>query len=348
VGRAKAQPSERLTSAHATWALASAEPLGLLTDPGVLDKAAAYLGQAYARADAADTQTRAALLHALATRRKPTFEQAHALNRLRQNLSDVSLAYLALTFAALERPSLAGEVLDVLGPRAKSESAGPGLPARRYWDGSSPHPWCRGPVEATGLAALAFAQGRPGDPLLRGATDWLLAHRVGTGWHPPQAKGPALAALAAFYGKGGAAEDRYRLVVSVNGEVVHQGDVVGSTEGRAIRVPRKAIKPGDANRVRFDIEGRGTFGYAVTLTGFTREFGPDQDPANRPFVISRRAYEPAEPEFEGRALPHGFGVAINASPFQNTVTQVPLGERARVRIDAHRIYRAGQPAWERD
>src|ERR671921_240811 len=78
-----------------------AEPFGLLADPKVLDKAATYLAQEFARTDAADHETRAALLHALSTRRRATFEQANALNRSRQDLPDVALAYLALTFANL-------------------------------------------------------------------------------------------------------------------------------------------------------------------------------------------------------------------------------------------------------
>ena len=41
-------------------------------------------------------------------------------------------------------------------------------------------------------------------------------------------------------------------------------------------------------------------------------------------------------------------MAVNARHFENTVTQVALGGRARVQIDAYRDQPAGQPAWERD
>ena len=47
----KAAPSDRLTSARVVWALASAEPLGLLTDPKAVDKAAAYLAQELAKVE---------------------------------------------------------------------------------------------------------------------------------------------------------------------------------------------------------------------------------------------------------------------------------------------------------
>src|SRR5262249_15336728 len=75
---------------------------------------------------------------------------------------------------------------------------------------------------------------------------------------------------------------------------------------------------------------------------------PDQNQANRSFLIHNRKYEPAAPEFDGKTLPTGFNVAINAPYFENTITQVGLGGRARVAINASRIHRQGQPAWEQD
>src|SRR5262249_12230594 len=103
------RPSDRLPSAAVVWALASAEPLGLLTDSKVLEHAVAHLNQEFSRLSGSDLETRAALLHALSTRRAASFEAANSLNRLRDNLSDPALAYLALTFANLDRASLAGE-----------------------------------------------------------------------------------------------------------------------------------------------------------------------------------------------------------------------------------------------
>ncbi|WP_193378437.1 MG2 domain-containing protein, partial [Singulisphaera acidiphila] len=165
-----ANPSDRATSSRVVWALATAEPLGLLTDPGALAKATAYLTQELAKLGATDHETRALLLHALSTRKAATFEQANALHRLRQGLSDAALAYLALTFVNLDRATIAAEVLDVLGPRAKSEPAEPGHRRRSFWAGESRLPFNKGPVEATALAALAFAQARPQAPVIAEAT----------------------------------------------------------------------------------------------------------------------------------------------------------------------------------
>jgi tetratricopeptide (TPR) repeat protein len=335
------------TSSRVVWALASAEPLGLLTDPAALEKGANFLTAGYARVAAGDHELRAAVLHALSTRGKASFETANSLNRSRQSLPDAALAYLALTFANLDRVSLAAEVLGVLGPRAKTEQGAPGTKPRKFWGDNGPTPLGRGTAEPTALAALAFARGKPQADELAGAVEWLLAHRQGFGWPTPLAKGPALAALSTYYAKAQGAEDRYDLVVTVNDREVYRAAVRGEAEGKAVLVPRDAVQPGN-NRVRFDIEGRGTFGYAVTLTGFTRQFAPDQNRANRSALIDRRVYLAADPELDGKALPVGFSTAVNARGFENKVTQAPLGRRARVEIDASRVNPASKPEWERE
>src|SRR5581483_1763325 len=102
------RPSERMASARALFALATAENVGLLPDVKVADKAIAYLSQELGKLDGGDHETRAAIFHALSTRGRASFEQANALNRLRQDLPDVALAYLAITFANMQRPELAG------------------------------------------------------------------------------------------------------------------------------------------------------------------------------------------------------------------------------------------------
>ena len=184
---------------------------------------------------------------------------------------------------------------------------------------------------------------RPKSNELAGAVEWLIAHRQGTVWNPEKAKGPALAALASFYGSGQAAEDRYRLIVTVNDEKVDTIDVVGSTEGKAIRVPRRFVKTSGPNNVKFDIEGRGQFGYAITLTGFTRDFGPDQDARGKPFDVHRRVYWADTPTFDGKPLAHGFSVARDAQTFENLVTQAPFGGKGS-HLGRGTSPHSGQPA----
>jgi len=341
--------SDRLATASAFWALASAEKIGLLTDPTACDQAGAWLVQAMTGGtDARDLDARAALLHALGTRKLATFEMANSLNRDRQNLSNPALAYLALTFANLDRPELAAEALAILGPRAKAEAAAPGRRPRLYWEGSTQSAGNLGATETTALVCLAFARTRGDAPELPQAIEWLEAHRAGMGWNPHKAKGPALAALAAYHGRAGEANDRYALTITVNDEKVAQMNVAGAAEGQTFLVPTKLLKEGGENRVNFALEGRGTFGYSVSMTGFTSEFGPDQTDEGRPARVVRRVYQPAPPELDGKTLPVGFGVAPGAQTFENKATATSLGGKARVSLTILRYARPGEAAWDRD
>src|SRR6201999_4412289 len=108
----------------------------------------------------------------------------------RQSLPDAALAELALALAALDRASLAGELLDILTARAKIEPVGPGSKRRVYWEGQGQR-WSRGRAETTALAALAYAKVRPQAPELAGAVEWLLPPPPGHGWEAPHAGGPA-------------------------------------------------------------------------------------------------------------------------------------------------------------
>lgn len=341
-------PSDRLATASAFGALASAEKLGLLTDPKALDQAGAWLVQAMSGGtDSRDLDARAALLHALSARKLATFEMTNSLNRDRQNLSNPALAHLALTFANLDRPELAAEALAILVPRAKPEQVAPGRRPRIYWEGSNQSTGNFGPTETTALAAQALARTRGDAPEFAQAIEWLEAHRAGLGWNPHKAKGPALAALAAYHGRAGDANERYALSITVNDEKLTEIKVDGAAEGQTLLVPNKLLKEGE-NRVNFAIEGRGTFGYSVSMTGFTGEFGPDQTDEHRPARVVRRIYQPAAPELDGKTLPVGFGVAPGVKTFENLATATSLGGKARVNLTVLRYAKPGEAPWDRD
>ncbi len=340
-------PSDRMTSALAGRAFAAARSQAMMTDSGAFDRAAHHLAQEWGNVPAGDLEMRAMVQHALAAMNRGSFEQANALNRSRQSLPDAALAELALTLAALDRASLAGELLDILSTRARSEPVPPGARRQTYWQGNGQR-WNRGRAETTALVALAYARVRPQAPELAGAVEWLLAHRTGGGWQPPKARGPAVEALAKYFGQARSAEDRYRLVVTVNDAEVYRADVAGPAEGKGVLVPRKVLKLGDRNRVQFHIEGRGTFGYSVTLTGFARDFGPEQKRDGKPFTVDHRDYLAADPELDGKTLPTGFGSVVNPHHFTNKVTQVGLGGRARVEIQTSLHDFPNRPTWDRD
>ncbi|MGD0039833.1 MAG: alpha-2-macroglobulin family protein, partial [Isosphaeraceae bacterium] len=302
--------SDRLASASVLWALALAEQAGLLPDPKVLDKGSAWLTQSMAsRTNSRDLDARAALWHALSTRRAATFEMANSLNRERQSLSNTALAYLALTFANLNRPELAGEILGILTPRAKAEPVAPGRPARLYWDGSSQSAGARGTVETTALVSLAFARVRPQAGELDRVIDWLHAHRFGHGWNPHRAKGPALAALALYHGRAKGAEDRYRLTVTVNDTKVAELAVQGSSESRAIAFPASTVRCRPRSRALMS-RGSSTWASPVSSRFWPREKRTPIRIASRPTSstlaarrISTPAATPSRPRRSSRCSP---------------------------------------------
>ena len=197
--------SDLLATARVVWALTAAEPLGLGADPSVLDRSTRFLEQALPRLDAGDWTLRAAVLHALALRNRARFESVNALLRERAEIVRAD-------------SGLPGVLTDAARPRGTGRR-GAGSPVRTGKDGAggagpSAAPIlvrrrpCAGrgsAVETTALVAIAFARLRPGAADAAGARDWLLAHRVGNGWLPAEAKGLVLQALAVAPGRGAAA-----------------------------------------------------------------------------------------------------------------------------------------------
>ena len=130
----------------------------------------------------------------------------------------------ALTFANLDRARLAGEVLDVLGPRAKTEAVAPG----------PPRPAVLGRAEPVAVEPRSRSRRRrwspwpsPGSgrrrPSSTRAVDWLLAHRAGHRLAAAQGQGARpWPPWRPIYGQAQGAEDRYRLVVTVNDTEVYR------------------------------------------------------------------------------------------------------------------------------
>ena len=303
---------------------------GCLTDVKVLDQAVAYLNQEFAKLERQRSRD---------PRRPAARAQHPPRGQLRGGQQPEPRAQRAVRpGAGLPGAHLRQSGSGVAGRRAdrhpgpagqdRGDRAGPavsrllgqrrpvaGGPRRRRDDGAG-HAW---PTPASG----------PQAPELDGAVAWLLAHRVGDGWQPHKAKGPALAALASYYGR--AAGRRGPVPADGDGQR-HPGRRArrASARPRARRSPCRArrSRSGSPTASASTMEGRGRFGYAVTLAGFTRDFGPDQDRANRvalgrsPGLSTRRRRSST-----ARCLPVGFGVAVNPTTFENLASQVGAGRQ---------------------
>jgi len=308
-------------SAKVVIAMAQAKIAGV-ADPGEsLEKGAVYVASS-------GDMARPWKAIALALTGKIGFEELNALHRDRQSLDSVEVAALVLSWLKIERRTLADEAMTTLIARSRTLPAQPGKPVRRYWPAG-----VTGEEITTAWASWALASVRPGDEALPESVAWLMSRRFGPGWIPYEAKGAAVAALSAWYGRAQGAEDRYRMTITVNDKPLETITVDGA-EGAPVRVwnvPADAVRQG-RNVVRFDVEGRARFGYGVQLSGFSRDYGPEQKPEGKYVTIKNREWLAAEPEFEGVQLPTGFSTVINAKEFRNRVTQLPVGGRARLSL----------------
>ena len=320
--------SDPSTSARVLLALAMAKESGVAENADAINRASAYV-------QANGGQARPWNTVALAYVGKIGFEELNALSRNRDQLDSAELATIALAWMKLDRRTQADELIGTLLTRSRTLPPQPGKPLQRYWQAG-----VVGQELTTAWAAWALALVRPGADELSQAIGWLNARRLGPGWVPFETKGPAVAAMAAWYGRAEAVEDRYRMTIRVNDQVLEQITVDGAA-GAAVRlwnIPAAMIKPGE-NRVTFDVEGRARFGYGVELSGFSRDYGPDQKPEGKRLVIAERKTLAADPELDGRSLPTGYNVGINPDQSDNLVSMLPEAQRAKRRI---RIERRGQ------
>ncbi|HPM82478.1 MAG TPA: MG2 domain-containing protein, partial [Candidatus Anammoximicrobium sp.] len=102
-------------SARALWALSLARAAGYRLTDEAYDKAVNFVKTQLAQSPVADYETKAVLLHALTVAGHGDFPLANALYRNRPSLSPAALAYLALTFADMDRKQTAAELLTLLG-----------------------------------------------------------------------------------------------------------------------------------------------------------------------------------------------------------------------------------------
>jgi tetratricopeptide (TPR) repeat protein len=314
-------PSDPSTSARVLLALAMAKETGLADSADVINRAAAYVQGNQGAARPWNTV-------ALAYVGRVGFEELNALSRNRNQLDSAELATIALAWMKLDRRTQADELIATLLTRSRTQPPQPGKPLQRFWPAG-----VVGPELTTAWAAWALAIVRPGADELPQAIDWLNARRYGPGWLPFETKGPAVAAMSAWYGRAEAVEDRYRMTIRVNDQILEQFSVDG-TSGSPVRlwnIPAGMIRPGE-NRVRFDVEGRARYGYGVELSGFSRDYGPDQKTDGKRLFIAERKMLAADPELDGRKLPTGYSVAVNPTITDNLVTMLPEGQRAIVRL----------------
>ncbi len=285
------------------------------------------LANLFSQAAQDDRDGQAILLHGLAVADAADFAFANRLHRDRNALSVAGQLHLALALAELDRKEMGAEVLALVNLDAVVETANQ-LDQQTL---AGAHPWLRSTVELRALYLLALEAIDPASAKAADLATWLMAARVGSRWGVEKANGPAIAALADWFGRAQHVEERYELTVFVNDQEVETLTIEPANDAsRTITVPSEILVAGQRQRVNFDLEGRGRFSYSVVMTGFVPA-AQLASTTNRFRVY--RSYEPALRELNGESIPRGFSICVgDYQAYSNSLTQLPVGQRGEVSL----------------
>lgn len=338
-GAAKASLSDRYLTSRVVWACSASRKAGFAVPQQTIDKGIQFLNTAFAGSTDDDHENRAIILHGLAEAGHCDFAHLNRLHRLRNSLNASAQVHLALALVALDRKSMALEILslakDKLLPLPTRSDAGALLAADKGLAGCMP--WMNSGVEVRGLYLLAVNAITPAAAGSDEIANWLLGQRLGGRWQPEKANGPVIMSLADWFGRAKLVPEKYTLSVFVNNKLVTKLAVDPSIQPSAtLPIPAKFLGPLDKpQQVNLDIEGRGRFSYSAILTGFvpTESVASTADTS----FVCQRNYEPAHLQLDGEVIPRGFGHLQHPfETFRSPFTQVPAGERGEVSISIWR------------
>ncbi|MCA9067790.1 MAG: tetratricopeptide repeat protein, partial [Planctomycetaceae bacterium] len=337
-GKPSVNSSDRFLSSRAVWALAEARKAGFAVPQETWTKAIAHLKSAFTASRQSDLESQAILLHGLSMAKAGDFAFANRLYRERNSLSASGLLHLALSLIELDRKSMAEDLLKMAKLPVEIEKANQ-LQLDTY--ASRCIPWMQSNAELRALYLLALeevpiAGTNPGQ-----VANWLMAARQGMRWTPEKVNGPAITALARWYGRNNPIAEKYQLAVFINGRQLKVLEIDPDDGSHRLEVPAELLTKDGEQKINFDITGRGQFSYSVVMQGFV----PAEKLTNttKQWSISR-SYEPAQLMFDGKPVKRGFDILSGSwSEFHNPLTQLPLGERGDVTLHCWRKHGTNTP-----
>lgn len=311
--------TNRYSTARAVWALAAAKKAGYRIDADLLQKSVYALKNEIPKLAVGDYDSKATILHALTIAGSGDFSLANQLHRNRPSLSAAGCAYLALTFAAMDRSDTARELADLAKSKlGQTDVAG--------WNSST--------VEAKALYALCVLETQPKSPEMARIAKDVMQQRTGHRWQPDKATGPAMLAICGWAAGQQLAADEYQLTILVNDQEVETLKIDAKSITQSVKIPADLLKREKEETVRFRLAGRGEFTYRCQLSA---DVPLDKLKSNTSRWYLRRYYDPAPVRFDGEEIPSGFGIVSGSyQSFRNDLSQLPVAERGKVRLHLYR------------
>ncbi|MBT8037129.1 MAG: tetratricopeptide repeat protein [Verrucomicrobiae bacterium] len=311
------------------WALALAQKAGIPLHPGILSKAEKNLVTTFSKLGTKDNDSKTIVLHALSVTGKADFAHLNRIYRERASLSNNALARAAVAMINLNRPDFARDLVNLLEKKVKLDSPDR-QPKIAWWDGHG-HTVLQSRDETTAMALLALAAVKPDSPLAAQAANLLLRSQGCFRYASPSSLGPAVAALAAYYGKSMDEKADFEVTVFINNKkltVLKSGDIKQRTK---VKVPSKMIKDGE-NIVRFEKKGPGSYHYSAVLSGFSSDLKSPDSWGHKLRFTSGHYYH-GNLTYRGMPLK-----SASSSP----VTKVELGQKIRATSEIQNYYTEGR------
>ncbi|MEO1999835.1 MAG: MG2 domain-containing protein, partial [Planctomycetaceae bacterium] len=263
-GRPAAE-SDRFITSRVVWAFSVARKAGFAVPNDTFNKAVQSLKTAFTKSAQSDREGQAIILHGLAEAGAADFALANRLYRERNSLSPSGLLHVALVLSRLDRKSMANDLLQIVDVPLDQKLAQSSIDT--YADRCLP--WMQTGVELRALYLLALEEIAPADAAAAKVADWLLAARRGARWSPEKANGPAVTALARWFGGKQRVNEKYTLAIVVNDRLIETLKIDPSIDpSRRVKVPADALIANEPQQIHFNIEGRGRFSYSVVMSGF--------------------------------------------------------------------------------
>ena len=321
----KGTPDAYMT-ARIMWAISMARSSGFAVPAELVTKGTAYLKTVFSKSRSTDLEIQTVLLQSLAANNAADFALANRLYRERNRLRQSGLIHLALALVDMNHKDMAEDVLALVKLSTDLSTV------HSNTERDQSIPWLYNSAELRALYFLSLQEINPAHADVPKLAKWLMASRIGSRWAIEKVNGVAVTGLAIWHGRTKHLSEKYRLLVSVNGQDIETLDIDPSRDAsRRVKVPFEALARVDQEQeIEFKLEGRGTFSYSAVLTGFV-----DADrikTTTRKLSVSR-VYEPARRMLDGKEIPRGFGV-VNGSyqSFTNPLTQLPVGARGEVTL----------------